>query len=393
MNRVNLTFDNLKPAEMKQQEYDFSTVTNFKEFFITCDGISRAGYDTFISVFRRYKCEAGCDVCYIRDRWIDKDGREYFSKYIPDAITDEMETRILNAFDHFQTVATIDDLFFVKNKHPDLFEFYKRNSKRVNLTSMTDMALIQQTHIALHDLDFNSIYDVTISDTFVQNPAIFTAVVRNLEALTEKYTLVKLRFIISTDPTVDRTNVAKLVAWAKNRGIYTTGSNDNQGGNWFFVNKILDMVDHKETAYTVSGQELHQIYTEVTHLMLDRWVVSFYQSTQDEDLSFYKLDSKFKPDAWLESLLREKLRQYDHSRTVMVRDANNANYFDYFTYIADNVTIHSNWNFIPRVMFDQRSSNYYHKLAENGFVETPLGLLRATVTNNDTIVPIYSFSK
>jgi hypothetical protein len=80
---------------------------------------------------------------------------------------------------------------------------------------MTDMALIQQTPIALNDLDFNSMYDITISDTFIQKNSIYKAVVRNLEALNEKYPLVKLRFIVTTDPTVDKTNTVNLINWAE----------------------------------------------------------------------------------------------------------------------------------------------------------------------------------
>lgn len=379
------------PAVMKTVEYEFNNVTNYKEFFITQDGIAGAGYETFISVFRRYQCKAGCDVCYIQDRWVDQDGNDYFSKYVPDQITEVMESRILDAFDHFQHVSTIDDTFFVKHKYPDLFEFYKRHCHRINLTSMTDMALLQQTRIAIHDLDYKAVYDITVSDTFIQPNTVFDAVVRCLEELHEKYKLTKLRVIISTDPTINRTNMIKLLTWAKHKGIYLSGSNDNQG-DWFFVNELMKMVDHQETMSVVYKQELHQIYSEVTHLMLDRWVVSFYQSTQDSDESFYQLTDTFNPEKWLEALLNEKLRQYTNSRNVIVPDDNNANYVRYFNYIADNLIIHPDWNFIPKVAFNKGSGVYYNKLALTNFTDTPMGLIRtSTLTNNHPIIPIYSF--
>jgi hypothetical protein len=166
---------------------------------------------------------------------------------------------------------------------------------------------------------------------------------------------------------------------------------DNQG-KWFSTTDVMKMFDHEESAYVVYEKELHQIYTEVTHLMLDRWVVSFYESTQDADLSFYQLDSKFKPDVWLESLLRHKKQHYDRSRNVMVKDENNAKYIDFFNYIADNLIIHDGWNFIPKVMFNYQSRLYYAKLISYGFTDTPMGLIRTSaLTNGSGVVPIYSF--
>lgn len=386
-----ITQSQLIPGRMKQVEYNFDTVSNFKEFFITEDGISNSGYETFISVFRRYTCHAGCDVCYIADRWVGPDGTDYFTKYVPDSITDVMEQRILDAFSHFTIVSTIDDLRYVKTQHPQLFEFYKRHSDKMNLTSMTDMSFLQQTPIALNDLNFISIYDITFSDYFLQKPKVCKAVLENLEALNDRYPLVKLRFIFSTDPTVDRSGIKRVISWAKDRGIYTSGTLDNRG-TWFVNHNLMDLMDNKETCYMVDNNELHQIYTEVVHLMFDRWVVSFYQSTQDEDVSFYQLTDKFRPDDWLEAHVRLKIRLYSESARTIVRTDKNASYCDYFDYVANNVRVNDNWNFIPTIMMNKRSNNMHQGLLRCGFVETPLGIVRSSaLQNREQIIPLYSF--
>lgn len=382
------------PSMMKGVEYTLpGTEKSHKEFFITEDGIAGAGYETFISVFRRYQCKAGCEVCYIQDRWVGADGVDYFPNYVPDTIDADLERRILSAFDHFQHVSTIDDTYFVKHKYPHLFEFYKKHSHRINLTSMTDMAILQQYRMAVHEIDWRAVYDITISDTFIQKNSVFQAVLRALEELHDKYKLTKVRIIISSDPTINRDNMIKLIRWAKDHGIYISGTNDNRG-DWFFANEIMKMIDHQEVCYVVHDQELHQIYTEVTHLMLDRWVVSFYQSTQDDDVSFFQLGDEFEPDKWLEALLHEKLRQYKHSSTTIPRTENNAPYVDYFTYIAENLILHPDWNFIPKIAFNKGSYVYYNKLAQTTFTDTPMGLVRTSaVINNEHIVPIYSFQQ
>lgn len=385
--------EQLQPDSMKSVEYTRVDLENPKEFFITRDGIANSGYETFISVFQRYRCEAGCDVCYIKDRWVGPNGEDYFTKYAPPEITPSHEKKILDAFDHFTTVSTIDDLKLVKNHFPGLYEFYKKHSNKMNLTSMTDMAFIQQTGIALDDLDFQSVYDITFSDYFLQKPKVAQGVIRLLDRMKERYPIVKIRFILSADPLVNRDGTKQVINWAKHNNVYTMGTLDHRG-NWNFQHELMTMLDHHEASHLMEEDELHQVYTEVTHLMYDRWVVSFYQSTQDEDLAFYHLGDGMVAADWLEAHLVQKLMQYKRSYEVIKPNEHNQLYVDYFKYITDNVQINKGWNMIPTVMMNKRSGKMHEKLKSGGFVECQFGLVRPEVLTGDAIpIPIYSFNK
>lgn len=383
---------NFNPAAMRSMEYVAADLSNPKDFFIREDGISNSGYETFISVFQRYRCEAGCEVCYIQDRWILPDGTDYFGKYSTPHMDPAHEARILDTFSYFTTVSTIDDLFFIKHKYPGLFEFYKRHSNKMNLTSMTDMAVIQQTELACTELDFKSVYDITFSDTFLAKTKIADAVIKRLDQLNERYPMVKVRFIVTSDPTIDRTGIKRVIQWAKDHGIYTMGALDNRV-RWGYANEIMKMMDHEESAYiTDDHNELHQVYTEVTHMMYDRWVVSFYESTQDVDHSFYRLGDTFKPDEWLESHVRHKLKLYADSAVRVGRNELTHQYVDYFKYVVENVRVNDNWNFIPTIMMNKRSNNMHQGLLRHGFIETPYGLFRKSAMESGAKpIPIYSF--
>lgn len=390
-----LTFNdqrNFQPTDMQQVEYAATDLSNPKEFFIRQDGISNSGYETFISVFQRYRCEAGCEVCYIKDRWVRPDGTDYFGEFATPEMDPDHEDRILDAFSYFTTVSTIDDLFFIKHKYPGLFEFYKRNSHIMNLTSMTDMAVLQQTDLACNDLNFKSVYDITFSDYFLAKSKVTDAVIKKLDQLNERYPMVKIRFIVSGDPLLDRTGIKRVIKWAKDHGIYTMGSLDNRIA-WNFTNEIMNMMDHQGSAYVTDDEhELHQVYSEVSHMMYDRWVVSFYESTQDNDLSFYQMKDRFIPDEWLESHVRHKLKLYADSAKRVPRNDNTEKYVDYFNYVTDHVHVNDNWNFIPYFMLNKRSDAMHQGLLRNGFVTVPYGIMRQTaVASNAAPIPLYTF--
>lgn len=383
---------NFDPKVMRSSEFTALDLSNPKEFFIKEDGISNSGYETFISVFQRYRCEAGCDVCYIKDRWIAPDGTDYFDKYTKPVITQEHEARLMDAFSHFTTVSTIDDLFFIKHNHPALYEFYKTHSGMMNLTSMTDMAVLQQVDLAVNDLNFMSVYDVTFSDSFLAKPKITDAIIRKLDMLNERYPMVKIRFIVSGDPLVDRNGIKRVINWAKSHGIYTMAAFDNRV-KWNFNAEIMDMVDHHDAAHIIDDTfELHQIYSEVSHLMYDRWVVSFYESTQDDDKSFYTLKEKFVPSEWLEAHVRHKLKHYARSAKKVTPNDYTAPYVKYYEYTSQHVQVNSNWNFIPTIMMNKRSDNMHKGLLREGFVETQFGLVKPeVVTGAAAPVPLYQF--
>ena len=363
-------------------------LSNPKEFFILEDGIINSGYETVLSLFQRYRCDAGCDVCYIRDRWIDTSGNDLFQQYIPPEITPTLENNILHALSHFQNISCMDDMFLLKHHYPHLLEFYKKHGKRMHLTSMTDMALIQQAPVAVNDVDFSSIYEVSLSDYFLQVPAHFKAATKSLEMLYEKYNIVKLRFILTPDPTISKNNVEKLIKWANDRNIYTS-CNRNIDDTWVFNKKIIDSIDHLESSPIVINDDLHQIFTEASLMLQDRWVLTFYQSTDIIDRSFYHMENGvFNPAKFLEGHVREKIERYKHTASVLERSSANAEYYDYFQYTSNHVQVNDNWNFIPRPFLGVKNQEMINGLLSSGFVDTPLGLIR---TGTTTPIPIYSF--
>lgn len=161
-----------KPILLPTEKFELST--DFRRYFIEEDALAHLTAELVFSIFRRYRCQAGCSMCYIRDQWINED--VFAAEMIPN-ITSGWETNVLRVFDMFDVVSTMDDLFMLNRDYPELFEFYRANAHRMSLTSMTDVALFQQAPLlGPSGLLFKSIYEISLSDTFLHRGGGATAV-------------------------------------------------------------------------------------------------------------------------------------------------------------------------------------------------------------------------
>jgi len=382
----------MKASWLSTPKFDEST--NFKEFFLKDDALCNVESELAFSIFQRYTCKADCKMCYVQDEWVDDE--VFANKFVPATIPPEVEFRILETFSYFDVVVTVDDLFYIKNTYPHLYDFYVRNSHLMSSSSMTDMAFIQQWGLVLNEMNFQMIYEISFSDRFLnlKDGKMSDKVLELLKIVHAKSPIQKLKFILcdAYEYGVFDQAVGQIVQWGNEQGIYIDTHDDIMQGQ----NKRYDDV-HQETNHlqAADNSAIYQILCEVTYMQYTSMFLTISQSINANSIPFFDTMSgdKFNADTFLVKMVRAKLDTYVYYlkkiKTSCERITGNRNkYFDYFTYVSENVIVNSDFSFIPRFML-KPFARFYERLTEDGFVDTPYGLIREGV---GAPVPIITLS-
>lgn len=366
--------DEINTNGIFQPTPEFESCENFKEFFIRDDALANVSTELVFSIFKRYTCKAGCDMCYVQDEWIE-DGS--FEPFVPNEITPEIEAKMLAFFEYFEIVTTMDDLYTIKKTYPHLFEFYKKHSHLMSSTAMTDIAFIQQYDIIMNELDFQTIYEISFSDIFLnkKNGDFVNTLIEKLDCVHDKSPIRKLKIILCNH-TEDDAAVHALIAWAKTYNIYVDIHDDfTQETNDRF---ILEKADHQETNHFSEENYLYLIKCEVVYLQFTELFLTISDTISKDSVPFYDIDKQNDIPAFLSQMLVSKVKMYD-KESRLIGPACDNKYFDYFTYVASSVTVNEDYNFIPRFVL-KPYTKIYQRLAEEGFINTPHGLIKEGTT-------------
>lgn len=359
--------------------------TNFKEFFLQHDGLNHVCQELAFSVFKRYICKAGCKMCYLQNDWI---ADEQFGAYVPKEITPEIEAQLSQFFTAFRAVGTYDDVAYLKKHHPALFDFYRRNDRKMVNTSMTDVAFIQQHPILMTDLHFAGVYEITFSDTFLSKKQgrLVYDVVDMLRDLNQRSPLVKLK-VIRCMPSGETSQVIRALTDFAHEINIPVGLHDEiiAGEN----NTLsTDVADYQERNYHAENSEPMQLLSEITYVQYTGAYMTLIDTVDPDAQPFFDVASNPDLGAFLAATLIAKRDTYArYARSI--RNTSNNKMYDYFKYVVDHLGVNPDHNFIPRLLLKPWIT-MYGALLQQGWVETPHGLIKPRPDGK--VIPILTLS-
>ena len=365
------------------------TATNFKEFFLKHDALENASSQVLFSIYGKYRCRAGCKMCYLQNQWVTD---EEFERLVPTEITPEVEAKILQFFDYFSDAVTIDDFNQLSTKYPHLLGFYERNSHRMWFSSMSDVAFIQQQPILVSGrFKFKGVYEVTFSDLFLakKNGQFVDDLIDRLDAVLAVMPIIKLKVIICTEGGEKAEQIQRLVAWAHDKNIFV-GLHDDfmQGKN----RKLsLEVADYQEGNYYANQEIPYTILTETTHMQLTDVYLSLVDATRGNTKPYYDIMSAdlTDPATFLRKMLQAKVEIYDRYVSEIGLSCENK-IRDYYSYIVNSLHINPDFNFIPAIVIKPWYP-LYKLLQDQGFLAIKHGLYKPR--EDGDVIPMFSLAE
>lgn len=363
--------------------------TNFKEFFLKHDALQNVSSELVVSLQPKYKCNAGCKMCYLRNTWLPDD--VLLSKYDTPTLTQDIENQILRLFDCFAIVTTIDDLYTFKQSRPDLYDFYKRHGRRMSSTAMSDIAFIQQYPLIMDEIHFHSIYEISFSDAFLLKNSGKLAIdlVKKLDALHSRSPIIKLKIIMTLDDDTTVDAISHITSWASSVGISVVAYDD------ITKSRLNTKVDIKtttiqETTFFPYDTLPMQVLSEVVYLQHTDMYLTMVDGSSEQDPPFYNIQTDGLADMsqFLWRMLEAKLVTYERYINAMGSTCRNK-VKDYYQYVVSSVVVNKHFNFIPRLVLPNWTHLYKVIVQQGRFIETPHGLFDPTQASECGIVPLF----
>ena len=361
---------------------------DFKDFFIKHDALKNISSELVVTLLRKYKCDAGCQMCYIQHRWIPD--AVYNTKFAPGPITPEIEASMLKLFDSFYTVTTIDDLYMLKSKYPDLYQFYVKHGHRMKSAAMSDNAFLQQYPLIMKEVQFAGIYEISFSDSLLnkKNGTMVNDIVEMLEALNQRSPVVKIKVIQTLESGEASQAVATLVGWAHSKSIDVACHADfrTQGNRQL----VLQNADHQEKNLHTQDSMPLMLLSEVVRLVYTDMYLTCVDGTAEQDPPFFNImtDGLDDMSKFVAAMLQSKIDKYA-SYTFAITDRENNKVYDYYQFVSSCVAVNAAYNFIPHLLLPS-DSRMYHTIKDQGFVPTQLGLYKPSFDGG--VVPLFEFT-
>lgn len=366
-------------------------LSNPKDFFLAKDALYNISYDACFSIFKKYKCQAGCKICYIQNDWISD---ERFEQYVPNTYNDpEYVKKVIEFASYFEVMSTIDDMRFIKDKHPDIFNFYKENAGYFYLSSLSDNAILRQATIIAEDIDFKGIREISISTTFL-NDVNIKKLLNGLTTINNKSKILQIKLIVM-NASFNEDKINDLIDWTRFNQVDISKQLEFDQMSYnlesLLPKKLADLKDavsYESTAYSEEFGEIYPIQSEIVFLMFDDFYTELKSATLEDRSPPFSTIRNFEPTNFLTDVLKGKLEIYQRY-TNQIKQTNNP-YYEYFKYISTHLRVNDNYNFIPNILI-KPYTQYYKQLVKSGkMIETKYGLLKPGA---DTVVPIIKFSE
>lgn len=377
--------------DMSSQELITPSVmdsTNFKEFFIKHDAIQNVLSELVVSLQPKYKCNAGCNMCYLKSVWLDDHTLQ--TKYSTPPLTPDVENSMLQLFDSFSIITTIDDLFSFKRDRPDLYDFYVRNGHRMSSTAMSDVAFIQQYPLVMSEVHFKSIYEISFSDAFLKKNAgkLATDIVSKLSALHARSPIIKLKIIMTLDDDTATAGISQITEWARDNNINVIAYDD------ITKSRLYTSIDVKsttvqETTFFPYDELPMQVLGEVVYLQYTDMYLTMVDGSSEQDPPFYNIieDGLTDMSVFLVKMLNAKMRAYHRYLSNLANSCDNK-LRDYYQYVVSSVVVNENFNFIPHIVLPHWTE-MYNTLCNQGFVGTIPGVYNP---NHQGVVPLFEIT-
>lgn len=368
-------------------------IENPKDFFLFHDALNNVSFDIDFCITKKYRCRAKCHMCYIQNDWVDD---ENFYKYVPTSVpTGEHLNKLFQVFEHYDVVSTIDDLRYLKDHHPELFNFYREYGERFSISSMTDNALFRHVDLIENDMKAKDITEISFSERFMKRVPI-DRILNALDRIQKRIQIQKIKIIIMPDCD-NAESVVKLSAWAKQCGVNLQKHLEFVAGIETKLEQkdqnLIDLEDakkHESTVYTEENGEIYPVHSEVLFLMYDGFYSELKSATSAHRSVPFASIHDFDPIAFLPKVLAGKIKDY----TRYVRQIKNQSnpYFRYFEFVSNNVRVNENFNYIPFMLLNTRSRYYEQLIASGKMVESGKGLLKANITSGEPITSLIEIS-
>ena len=348
---------------------------------MTMDSLHNVDYDMFFSPFKKYTCQAGCKVCYI-SKQLDVSAA-VMEQYAPLEITPDMEASWQFWFDHFEEIGYNDDVFYIKSKFPQVYEWLTKNAYKFNYC-MTDNAVLRQHTILMNELDFKSIMDIAISDSFLEtSPGLWNKIALILAELKSKYTIGQIKFII-TSPGPQDSAMAQLINWVDKEGLTYLVHHDFTDEN-NLKHEVPKAFNYNDWVMC-QEQRLFEIQKETIHLFNDRWFFSTQDATSRDPFWIMQQDN-VSSEQLLYKIIEGKQTNYAKMDNELKPIGALAKKFKKYFTIPNTYKLNKDYNFIPHLLLS-RDSKFVKKLTTQGWINTEHGLYKPSAGVISIIEPL-----
>ena len=365
---------------MQERNQLITENTNFKEYFLQEDNCRSLQNEVIFSIVRRYNCFAGCKVCYV-DKYFEKN-KTKFERFIPKEV-DSMINKWMDVFKHYQFVTTTDDLYWMKHEQPHLFNWYKDHSGMFYFGAMTDNNFIRAWEILKNEIaQPKGIYEFTFSDTWLSKVRV-DEIIERLVLIDSKMPINQIKIIQTNVDSLNWEPVKKIVDFVKNRDLNLIVHAD---ANTF--NTVQLATENQQLSFATFNGDLYTVLGEADYLQYDSFFHTLIDAIDPLCEPYDIIENKFDASKHLVNHVKGKIDVYKrYVEKLKLAKGNTINYKNYFDWVANNLIVNEDYNYIPSLCF-KPFHTYYNELLKD-WTFTKYGLLKPS----QTIKPLFEFKK
>lgn len=353
---------------------------DFTKFFLKDDSLRTLDWELSLTLNKRYKCAAGCRMCYLGDKWMSHEDFVPIAKYTEQNLTPEWEGAFFDFADNFEVLSTIDDMRYLKKNFSVQYDFYKRNAEKFLLSSISDQSLFYHMPIIMDEMKFKDIYEISFSDAFlVHNHKRLKEMIKKV---LKRYNIKHIKVIRNAidQSKIDQNKVNDFYQFLHDNGVGTF-NHHNVLGNY---KKVDDAA--------------HAVYSEGTgpFSLLNQVTFMAFEDLYMELKNFTPKDNKFKIGClWdvaydfsrmLPKLLEAKLATYRHNATTLKEK--DSHFVKYFEHCAKTFKVNEDYNFIPYIVL-RDYTKWHKKLLQTGeWIDCGAGLIKAGEAEPKSLIEV-----
>lgn len=366
---------------MKDTQLDFLSTKEeeFGKFFLREDSLRALDTELSVTLNKRYKCNAGCKMCYLSDQWIPHKDFQPIGLYTEQNLTAEWEETFFDFADNFKIVSTIDDMRYLKKHFPKQYRFYLDNSEFFSLSSISDQSLFYHYPIIMDETRFKDIYEITFSDRFLIHN--YKKIKTMMSSVLKRYKIEQVKIINGNIPCniKEKKKIKDFLIFLQERGIQVSYHND--------INFEWEQVENAAHAFYSENNEPYPILNQVTFLAFE----DIYLELSD----FTSKDNAFKVGCIYElhdfsdilpKVIQTKLNIYENNAITLLNK--DSHYVKYFKFCADKFKVNEDFNFIPYIIL-RDYAKWYNKLIKSGeWIDAGPGLLKKDSVGVNSIIEV-----
>jgi hypothetical protein len=348
---------------------NFDTYENLGEYWLKEDALHSLQYDIYFSLGTRYYCDAGCKVCYIKDKLEQVKPLPIFNNDL-----DRLDSVWTDFFDRFGELRTNEDVYYLKHNYPKQYEWYKKNAHRFHLC-ITDNAIFRA--LRMKELKWAGIADVGVSTDFIAHVGA-EKVLTAIKELHELYGVKKIKYVDCGQPEV----FADIIKYAESLDLHNCVIHDFRTPHRKLLNH--SWAEYQNTWVENTPDGIVQIYRESIQLHYDRFFYSCDDSSNIEVDPFYTFKDEIDINEFLYNLVQKKQAKYKE-----IQDRPEHKQFRDYYKETQNFIVNPDFNFIPGIMIPPRS-RFFYRMIQDGWTNTKYGLFN---NMNSSVIPLVERKK